>query len=347
MTGRRERAPRHDGQAGFIIVAVLWILIALATLASVFSIYLGNSAVAVAVKDDAIQSDLLVSSALEFVAYELQGPPKPQGQNQAQGAGQNQAQSAGQNQPQNAGQNRRQDQEQRPTRGVFRFRAARATVTVNFVAETARVDLNQAEKVMIAGLLAALGAPNQTAEDYADRIVGWRTKPKSNDNNNDSEDARYRSAGLPYGPRGAPFAHVDELWLVQGLPPALVERMLPFVTVYSGRGEINVFDAAPQVIAALPGMTPSRLNAFLDRRESAPVDPDSIPRLLGQDQQGATTEGSDAIRVYVRIAFDNGRQSASEAVILLNADSEPYRVLSWRDDVDAAAAGQRAELGLR
>jgi general secretion pathway protein K len=305
----RHRALRRRGQQGFIIVAVLWILIALATLASVFSIYLANSAVAIAVKDDAIQSELLVSSSLEFVAYELLAPVK--------------------------------EQERKPTRGALRFRAARATVTVNFTTETARLDLNAAPKVMLAGLLAALGAPNESAETYADRIIGWRTTPKPTDAGN--EDGRYRTAGLTYGPRGAPFAHVDELWLVQGLPPALVERMMPFVTVYSGRPEINVFDAPPQVIAALPGMNPSRLNTFLDRRESAPVDPESIPRLLGPDQAGATTEGGDAVRVRVGIAFDNGRQAGAEVVVLMNADGEPYRVLSWRDDINAAAAGQRAE----
>jgi len=312
MTMARRKRPAC-GRDGFIIVAVLWILIALATLASVFSIYLANAAVAIAVKDDAVQNELLVSSSLEFVAYQLLAPLK--------------------------------ENERKPTRGAFRFRAGQATVTVNFAAETARVDLNAAPKVMIAGLLAALAVPNETADFYADRIIGWRTTPKPTDTAN--EDTRYRTAGLAYGPRGAPFAHVDELWLVQGLPPAIVERMMPFVTVYSGRQEINVFDATPQVIAALPGMTPSRLNAFLDRRESAPVDPDSIPRLLGSEQVGATTEGSDAVRVRVRIAFDNGRQAASEVVVLMGSDEEPYRVLSWRDDVDAAAAGQRAAQGPR
>jgi general secretion pathway protein K len=69
--------------------------------------------------------------------------------------------------------------------------------------------------------------------------------------------------------------------------------------------------------------------------------------LLGSEQVGATTEGSDAVRVRVRIVFDNGRQAASEVVVLMGADEEPYRVLSWRDDVDAAAAGQRAAQGPR
>jgi general secretion pathway protein K len=338
---KRHRLLRGCGRDGFIIVAVLWILIALATLASVFSIYLANSAVAVAVKDDVVESELLVSSSLEFVAYQLLLPD----QDQNQGPGQNQGQSQNPGQNQNQGQNQGQKQVQRPTHGAFRFRLGQATVTVNHMAETARIDLNAAPKAMLAGLFAALGAQDQIAEFSADRIIGWRTAP--NPATTDNEDARYRTAGLSYGPRGAPFAHVDELWLVQGLPPALVERAMPFVTIYSGRAEINVFDAPPEVIAALPGMTPALLNIFLDRRESVPVDPESIPRLLGPNQTGATTEGSDAIRVRVRIAFDNGRQAASEVVVLVGADDEPYRVLSWRDDIDPAAAGQRAARGSR
>ena len=43
--------------------------------------------------------------------------------------------------------------------------------------------------------------------------------------------------------------------LVFGLPSFLVERALPFVTVFSGRAETNVLVAAPEVVAAAPGMT--------------------------------------------------------------------------------------------
>jgi general secretion pathway protein K len=321
---------------------VLWILIALAALASVFSIYLANSAVAVAVKDNAVEGELLVSSALEFVAYQLLIPD--QNQNRPQNQKQNQNQSQNQNQNPNQNQNQNQRPKQGPTHGAFRFRVGQATVSANFTAETARIDLNAAPKAMLAGLFAALGVQGPNAEQFADRIIGWRTTPKPQDTEN--EDARYRSAGLTYGPRGAPFVHMDELWLVEGLPPGLVERIMPFVTIYSGRPEINVLDAPPQVIAALPGMTPARLNAFLDQREGGSADADSISRLLG-DQAGTTTEGSDAIRVQVRIAFDNGRRAASEAVILLGAADEPYHILSWRDDIDAADAGQRATQGPR
>ncbi len=290
--------PRPSARDGFIIVAVLWILIALATLASIYSIYIGNSALAVSVTDDALQTEALVSASLELTAYRLTVPKD----------------------------------DPRPTRGQFSFRLGRANVVVNFASETARIDLNAAPKSLLAGFFAALGASNDDADRYADRIIGWRTAPKPMAQA--SEADLYRSSGLPYLPRGAPFEHVSELWLVQGLPPALVARAMQFVTVYSGRPEINVFDAPPELIAALPGMTPARLKIFLDQRQAASADKESLSRLLGPEQPGATAEASNAFRVRTAIAFENGWLTGSEAVILLDAADEPFHVLSWRDDVN-------------
>jgi hypothetical protein len=50
--------------------------------------------------------------------------------------------------------------------------------------------------------------------------------------------------------------------------------------------------------------------------------------------------------VQVRIHYDNGRQEASEVVILTGLTDRPYRVLSWRDGFDALAplTGQSAPL---
>jgi general secretion pathway protein K len=288
---------KPSARDGFIIVAVLWILIALATLASVYSVYVSNSALAVSVMDDRLQAEELVSAGLELTAYRLTVPKDTL----------------------------------RPTRGRFDFRLGRANVAVNYSSESARLDLNAAPKNMLAGFFMALGASNDDADRFADRIIGWRKPPNPTDQGN--EAALYRAAGLTYLPRSAPFAHASELWLVQGLPPALVRRAMPFVTVYSGRPDINVFDAAPELVAALPGMTPARLAGFLNQRETVVADKDSLSRLLGPNQPGATAEGSNAFRVTIDIAFHNGWRTGSEVVILLAAADEPFQVMSWRNDV--------------
>jgi general secretion pathway protein K len=293
---------RATAEDGFIVVAALWMLAALATLALVYSAYVAQSAIALRVNDGAVQTEALMASSLELVAYQLSSPVA----------------------------------EQRPTRGAFRFRPARADVAVEFMSEAARIDLNAAPKGLIAGLFAVLGAPPAAAEQYATRVIGWRTLPKPNAQDDD-EDLIYRTAGLAYSPRRAPFNHVGELWLVQGLPSALVERALPFVTVYSGMPDINVLDAPAEVIAALPGMSPDRLTAFLGQRETLPPDPQLVAAALGGDQKGITTKGSKAIRVRTRISFDDGRRTTSDVVILIGGTDDPYRVLSWQSDIDVSA----------
>jgi general secretion pathway protein K len=290
------------GADGFIVVAVLWILGAFAALIAIFAVYVANTAVGLDVNDDRLQSEASMSAALELTAYQLTG----------------------------------KDPQSRPTRGFFTFSIGRSTVIAEFRSEAARIDLNAAPKELLAGLFGSLGATPEDAAYYAARIVGWRTKAQPEGQN--EEAALYRAAGKSYGPRQAPFASVGELWLVLGLPPALVERALPLVTVFSGRGEINVLDAQAEVLAALPGMTPERLYAVLAQQGIGKANEQIVLGLLGPAAGSATTEGSKAMRVTARILFDNGRQVGAEAVILVvDEGEEPFRVLSWRDDFDGAS----------
>ena len=142
-------------------------------------------------------------------------------------------------------------------------------------------------------------------------------------------------ARFGYQPRGAAFPHANELSLVRDLPTALVERALPFLTVYSGRAQVNVLDAAPEVIAALPGMSGDRLNTFLAQRQADPENAEALLRLLKDARQYVTTKGSKTLRVTARIAFDNGPTEKAEVVILLFEEgNQPFAILAWRDPFD-------------
>jgi general secretion pathway protein K len=120
---------------------------------------------------------------------------------------------------------------------------------------------------------------------------------------------------------------------VLGLSPALVERALPLVTVSSGASGVDVLIAAPEVIAALPGMTPLTLKQFLNDRATLPNDAAAIAAALGEAKSNATTQKSQAYRILIRIGLPDGRRTASEVVIGLRSKEDPYRVLSWQDDV--------------
>ena len=47
----------------------------------------------------------------------------------------------------------------------------------------------------------------------------------------------------------------------------------------------------------------------------------------------ATAAKSTCYRVEAVVNFNDGRRAASEVVIALGDKVEPYRVLSWQDDV--------------
>ena len=285
-------APQQRSE-GFILVAVLWIISALAGVAAVYSLYVNETASMMAGYDEELEAQELALSGVELAAYRLTAIPEAQ-----------------------------------PSRGNLVYRIGSAEVMVEFRAETARIDLNLAPKPILAGLFVALGVPVEAADGYADRIVGWRTPLASGAN--DTEAGLYR--GKSYGPRHGPFEHVNELALLAGLPPALIDCILPHVTVYSGQPAIDVFDASPVVLSALPGITPDRVQLLMSQRQAASQD--VLRAQLGMAAQYVTVQPSKTNRVTVGIRFKSNRRIFSEAVILLmDKGDEPYRMLSWHHDI--------------
>jgi general secretion pathway protein K len=294
----QARATAMGSERGFVIVAVLWILMALSALAVIFSLYLSGSARALSVTDTALQTEALVSASLELTTYQLL----------------------------------LQGDSARPSQGSFHFRMDDADVVVAFKSEAARIDLNFASKDVLANLFAGFGAGQAAAQEDANRIIGWRTRAVPGAAND--EEALYGAAGLGYSPRQSLFTHVNELALVVGLAPALVDRALPFVTVFNGSSGVDPQIAAPEVIAALPGKNPT--NDILSGSPPSSNADSSNANQSGPAQGDATIAKSSSYRIETTINFKDGRRAASEVVIALsNKDKDdPYRVLSWQDDLE-------------
>lgn len=299
MRQGRVPATAMSSQRGFVLVAVLWILMALSALAVIFSLYLSGSARALSVNDTALRTEALVAASLELTTYQLLLP----------------------------------EDDARPAQGSFHFRMDNADVLVAFKSEAARIDLNFAPKDVLAKLFAGFGADEAAAQEYANRIIGWRTRLAPGAAND--EETLYSAAGLGYSPRQSLFTHVNELTLVVGLAPALVDRALPFVTVFNGSSDVDPQIAAPEVIAALPGKTPANPNDVLG---GPPASSNNAPAATadssGPAQNNAATAKSSAYRIETTINFNDGRRAASEVVVAIGDKDkeEPYRVLSWQDD---------------
>jgi general secretion pathway protein K len=286
--------------SGFILIAVLWIVAALATLASIYSIYAVNTTAASHLPDDRLQAEASIRAGVELAAFQLLASSPSS----------------------------------RQTQGTFEARVGRTRIAVQYRTERARIDLNAASKDLLAGLFSAVGVGDAAAAEYAGRIVAWRTKadPEKADN---PEASAYKSAGLAYPPRQAPFNDPLELSLVLGLPPKIVERILPDVTVFNGVPSVDVVNADPEVLAALPGMTPDILHQVLRARADDDKDRQVTMALLGPARQSAATDAGKAFRALVLVDFGRGRRVRAEIVFqLADRGEDPYQIWYWRDDFD-------------
>ncbi|UFZ07139.1 general secretion pathway protein GspK [Bradyrhizobium ontarionense] len=293
----KRSAPGSSARDGFILIAALWMLAALAALVVVVSQQLGSSARLLRLEDEAVEADALISAGIELSSYRLL----------------------------------LMKEEERPRQGGFRLTLGGNDIAVSFVNEAARIDLNTASKEMLENLFVAAGTERDAAKDYAERVVAWRSKA-SDAAKAQAEEARYAAAGLKRVPRLAPFAHVGELALVLGIPASLIERVLPSVTVFNGSPGIDPTIAAPEVVAALPGMTPLILKDFLNARASLSQDADTLAKTLGPAAKDAAKGKSKAYRLHVVVGPAGGLRHAASAVIIPGEGEEPYRLLARQDE---------------
>jgi general secretion pathway protein K len=115
--------------------------------------------------------------------------------------------------------------------------------------------------------------------------------------------------------------------------------------VFNGSSGVVAEIAAAQVIAALRGNTPANPNDVLGERSPLPNDSSVTGASPSPAQANVTIAKSTSYRVETTINFNDGRRTASEVVIALGDKEEPYRVLSWQDDVEPRPS-PRKRIGL-
>jgi general secretion pathway protein K len=188
--------------------------------------------------------------------------------------------------------------------------------------EGGRIDIGHAPLPVLISLLRAVGAP-PAADAVAQQIVDWR----------DPEAARGANARLsnasPRNPSDQAFTDVRQLANIPGMEPKWVAAMAPLITVF-GNDTVNPLTASAAVIAALPGVDPTRLNAFLALRAAPVKDPNSLGATLGPAQEYVKVGPQQAVGVELTAeVIDGYREAARAVIVVLPDDREPYRVLAW------------------
>jgi general secretion pathway protein K len=208
--------------------------------------------------------------------------------------------------------------ERRPADGAFRDVAlAHGTVRIAVQDEAGKIDLNEAPRPLLVGLIEALGATPEDALHLGDEIVAWKAHRLA------------EASGSRAARRQPAFLAVEELARVPGIGRDLVDRMRPFVTVHSRRPRIDPGSAPAEVLRALPGIKPSELDAFLAARQQGGSQRGALPPLTAAAGFIAYA-GAQTVTVRAEGLTENGTRFTREAVITLTRGTSPYRVLAWR-----------------
>ncbi len=292
MSGRDEQ--------GFVLIAVLWMLMALAALASAYSVYAVETGASASAPASRLEAEAALRAGVELTAFQELAWPKAA----------------------------------RPHFGAFSTYVGKTRIDVAYRSENGRVDINGAPRAVIAGLFEQIGATHAQAGFLADRIVAWRGKLKASEQA--SEAALYAKAGLPYGPLGAPFDNALELALLPGMTPDLMQRALPYLTIFGSGEKIDLLAADATVLAALPGATPALVSGLLAAQNGPAPDTEALSALAGPLKDYLAASSGDYVRAEI-VATLADRRVAGEVVLKISEGApEPYEILSWRDDFDGA-----------
>ncbi|HYZ26869.1 MAG TPA: hypothetical protein VE597_08165 [Geminicoccaceae bacterium] len=213
---------------------------------------------------------------------------------------------------------------------AYRLDYGEGTVLVRVFDEDAKVDLNAAPPELLEGLLGLVGVEPEQAEVLADRIVDFRDEDDEPEPSG-AEDPDYEAAGRAGGAIDRPLVMETELRGVLGMSDGLYRRLRPFVTVYSGAEGVDPSRASPEVLRAIPGMTPELVNLI---RTTAP---DEDPFEMIDDDTFFELEvyfvpsREIMFRVLAEARTAGGGVFVREAVIELTLQPErPFIVHAWQ-----------------
>lgn len=163
----------------------------------------------------------------------------------------------------------------------------------------ASVNLNRADEDQVRRLLIALQVDAGTATDVAESILDWRDADELHHLNGAEKDDYIRTGAVAL-PADAPFSRVDELRYVQGVSPALLALVRPYLMVV-GTGQINMNAAPRPVLISLPGIN-EEAAAVIERMRSSSTPLTSLQELSAQLSSGARENLLAAMPDLLRLA---------------------------------------------
>jgi general secretion pathway protein K len=213
-TNRKQRVP--EAERGFVLLVVLSTVGLLALVAATFTLLARTHVKVAAVSSESARAEALADAGANLAILDLVASREKEANN------------------------RRFLLNATPV--VCSYGSDGATLTIAVQDEAGKVDLNIGSEALLRALI--LGVGMESAEAAVDAILDFKD-PDDDRLPSGAEASEYKAAGRLHGPKNAPFFVIEELGGVLGFRQADVDRLRPFVTIYSGQTGIDT-NVAPQ-----------------------------------------------------------------------------------------------------
>jgi general secretion pathway protein K len=239
--------------------------------------------------------------------------------------------------------------------GLVRGMVGEGEYEVEIQDESGKINLNLVSEEQLHSLMDALGIARPDSDIIADSILDWKDVDSLR-HANGAEDDYYQSLNPPYKAKNGRFDTVEELLLVRGVTRdyfyGRVERapdgsfvrragLLNCLTVYTNINRININFAPLEVLMSVPGMPPQAAQAIYERRKTKPfANSEEIIRSLAVNIGPNTLVflGTDVTGAYTLTA--KGRRKNSKALrairtVIFVDPREPigFRIIYWNENV--------------
>jgi general secretion pathway protein K len=228
---------------------------------------------------------------------------------------------------------------------------------VNIQDESGKINLNNAPEEQIRKLMEASGIDKHDSDIITDSILDWRDSDLLH-RMNGAEDDYYETLNPPYKTKNGRFDTLEELLLVKGITPEYfygypekspkgdliykfgLSRCLTVYSNYSNSPQINVNFAPLPVLISISGMTPEAAQLIYERRLAKPFKnvqeiTREIPVTLGATTlQFLATNQTGLFTLTASAGAENSKvRRVLRTVISLDAGETRYRTLYWNENV--------------
>lgn len=323
---------QHAGEGGIVLVALLWVFIALTAIALSFARESRVETIAVRNAQSLEEAYYIARAGVWETIYRM-AYERFATQTQQSGI------------------------EDEPTAlelGTFTGSFGGGQFQVHIQDESGKLDLNSATEDQLLSLMLTIGIPEAEASTITASILDW-IDTDDEQRMNGAENDYYQSLDIPYSAKNGRFDTTEELLLVRGVTPEYFygrpERyedgsigyqygLSRCLTVYSNssRSQINVNYAPLSVLMSIPGINLGIAERIIANRpyENTGEISDAIPGSLSSETiQYLSTQLTDIYTLNVEARAGNSKvKRVIRAVVRLDRSHRNlHQILYWNENV--------------